>query len=192
MTDLPQWNLYLAFVFRSRCVTLCTTLQLDMPALTLLQHATLSLQEFTPDICLLGSFSVQISHIEIPHLYSAFLQHKSHIFFGANLTFLLCKSHISPVQMSHFSSANLTFLQFKSHISPAQISHFSCVISHSYRGRSSSPGNINWVGFCPKRTKVACANWVHFSLWASMAVCMTTSTICYLTAYHKLLASNLL
>ena len=32
-----------------------------------------------------------------------------------NLTFLQCKSHISPVQISHFSSANLTF--------PVQISN---------------------------------------------------------------------
>ena len=59
--------------------------------------------------------------------------------------FLQCKSHISPVQISHFSMlrwsvgaiptsnfthrnfsrANLTFLLCKSHISPVQISHFS-------------------------------------------------------------------
>ena len=127
-----------------------------MPAPTLLQHATLPLQELTPDICLLGSFSLKISHIEIIYLSTAnltFLQCKSYIspvqisyFYSTNLTFLQRKSHISPVQISHFSSANLTFLQSKSHISPVQISHFSsanltflqCKIPPSYLARLSN------------------------------------------------------
>ena len=87
------------------------------------------------DSCLLGSFSLQISHIEITHFSSAnltFLKYKFHIspvqishFSSANFTFLLCKSHISPVQISLFSCTNLTFLLCKSHISPVQISLFS-------------------------------------------------------------------
>ena len=51
-------------------------------------------------------------------------------FSSANLTFLPCESHISPVQISHFSSANLTFLQCKSRISSMQISHFLQCKSH--------------------------------------------------------------
>ena len=83
---------------------------------------------------LLGSFSLQFSHIEIifTFLQSKFSVQNSH-FSRANLTFLQCKSHISPVQISHFSRANLTFLphksnislRYQSHISPVQISHFS-------------------------------------------------------------------
>ena len=75
---------------------------------------------------LLGSFSLQFSHIEIifTFLQSKFSVQNSH-FSRANLTFLQCKSHISPVQISHFSHANLTFLPCKSHISPVPISHFS-------------------------------------------------------------------
>ena len=67
------------------------------------------------------------SHSRFEFHSSKFLLCKSHIspvqishFSNANFTFLQCKFHISPVQISHFSSANLAFLQCKSHISPVQ------------------------------------------------------------------------
>ena len=80
---------------------------------------------------------MQMSHFSRANLtfssaHLTFLPCKSHIspvqishFSSAKLTFLPCKSHISSVQISHFSSANLTFLPCKSHISPVQISPFS-------------------------------------------------------------------
>ena len=65
----------------------------------------------------LGPFPLRISLIEISPVQIS-------RFSCANLTFLLYKSHISPKQISLFSSTLLQFkyLQYKSHFSPVQIS----------------------------------------------------------------------
>ena len=91
VTDLPLWNLYLAFiVFRFRRVTLCTTLQLSTN---------------TTAKCNSISARTNCRYLPVGIILTSNITHW-------NYTFVQC---ISPVQILHFSSTNL---QCKSHISP--------------------------------------------------------------------------
>ena len=93
-------------------------MQLTSKAEIASQHMMLIFKSFFQEIKLQGS-QMELSRVklgkenDLPTVaHSRFEFHSS--------KFLQCKSHIFPVQISHFSSANLTFLQCKSHFSPVQ------------------------------------------------------------------------
>ena len=88
VTNLPQWNLYLALVIRTCHLMDNSYNSKHQP--TLLQHATLSLHASTNSSHLLRTMVACWDHS------SNFTQYEIAHFSSANLTFFQCKSHISP------------------------------------------------------------------------------------------------
>ena len=85
VTELPRGTYYLAFIVRSRHVTLCTTPPLNTPALTRLQRLYTSLSINSSYLLSYDGPLRSISQIKISH------------FSSANLTLL------HAVQISHFT-----------------------------------------------------------------------------------------